>query len=106
DRHARERNDYEGLADVELEDAACQDVVDGAGLVQVQVVDVDVEEHEAGPCCCELRPYRDTRVLQGADAVRFLAHVLLLGSVGRPGAQPGAAPPGMDAMCWPLRRIP
>src|SRR5215213_5000034 len=45
DPHEHERNDYEGLADVELEDDAGQDVVDGAGLVQVEVVDVDGEEH-------------------------------------------------------------
>src|SRR5215212_2925889 len=64
DPHEHERNDYEGLADVELEDDAGQDVVDGAGLVQVEVVDVDVEEHEAGPGCGELRSDRYRRIVQ------------------------------------------
>ena len=64
--HARERKDDKGLADVELEDDAGQDVGEGAGLVQVEVVHVDVEEHEARPCGCELRLQRDSHVLERA----------------------------------------
>jgi hypothetical protein len=51
------------LADVELEDDAGQDVVDEAGLLQGEVVDVDVEEHEAGPGCGELRSDRRGRIV-------------------------------------------
>src|SRR5918992_1133138 len=64
DPHEHERNDYEGLTDVELEDDAGQDVVDDAGLVQVEVVDVDVEEHEARPGGRELRSDRYRRIVQ------------------------------------------
>ena len=60
---SRERKGDKGWAGLEIVDDAGQDVVDDAGLVQVEVVDVDVEEHEAGPCCCELRLVRDLPVL-------------------------------------------
>ena len=66
----------EGLADVELEDDAGQDVVDGAGLVQVEVVDVDGEEHEAGPGCGELDSHRDPLVFQcGGGLTCFIHHL-------------------------------
>src|SRR5687768_9495390 len=47
DRYERDENGQQRRADVELKDDASQDVVDGARLVEVEVVDVDVEEHEA-----------------------------------------------------------
>src|SRR5919112_277136 len=64
DRYEREPDDDKGLADVELEDDAGQDVVDDAGLVQEEVVDVDVEEHEARPGGRELRSDRYRRIVQ------------------------------------------
>src|SRR5215203_6530422 len=64
DRDDREENGHQCSADVELEDDATPDVVDFAGLVEVEVVDVDDEEHEAGPGCRELRSDRYRRIVQ------------------------------------------
>src|ERR687889_632601 len=55
DGHERERKGHKGRADGELMNAAGQDVVDEARLVQREVVDVDVQEHEAGPGGGEFR---------------------------------------------------
>jgi len=59
DRHGHEENGQQCRADVELKDDATPDFVDCVGLVEMEIVDVDNEEHEAGPCCCELRLDRD-----------------------------------------------
>ena len=69
DHEARDGNEREpkgdkGWAGVELMDDAGQDVVDEAGLVQGEVVDVDVEEHGAGPGGRELRSDRYRRIVQ------------------------------------------
>ena len=79
----RARDGHEGLADVELPDDAGEDVVDDAVLYRC-VVDVDVEEHEAGPCCCELRLDRDLPVLQRGEFPALGSHaaVLLFGGDG------------------------
>src|SRR5512133_805954 len=49
-----DENGHQRRGDVELKDDATPDLVDGAGLVDVEVVDVDDEEREAGPGCGEL----------------------------------------------------
>src|SRR5829696_5867525 len=64
DRYGREEEGQQRLADVELKDDTVEDVVDDAGLVQGEVVDVDVEEHETGPGGRELRSDRYRRIVQ------------------------------------------
>src|SRR5918992_5781335 len=73
DRDEREPDDGKGLSDVELEDDAGQDVVDDAGLVQEEVVDVDVEEHETRPGGRELRSDRYRRIVQGCRGLGVCA---------------------------------
>jgi hypothetical protein len=53
-------------------DGAAQDVVDHAGLVQGEVVDVDVQEHEARPCCCEFGLHGHAQIFQRALGRRIL----------------------------------
>jgi hypothetical protein len=72
DRDEREESGQQRLADVELKDDATPDLVDGAGLVEVEVVDVDVEEHQAGPCCCEFGLHGHAQIFQRAARWRIL----------------------------------
>src|SRR5680860_1306827 len=53
-----------------------QDAVDDAGLVEVEEVDVDVEEHEAGPCGGELGLHGDRRGVEQVRGFRSDGHRL------------------------------
>src|SRR4029450_3776627 len=48
DPYDHDENGHQRRGDVELKDDATPDLVDGAGLVEVDVGDVDDEEQEAG----------------------------------------------------------
>src|SRR5215208_3906194 len=99
DRHEHEPDDDKGLADVELEDDAGQDVVDEAGLVQDEVVDVDVEEHETGPGGRELRSDRYRRIVQCCRGLGVCAQ----GSLHRvEGGCAWIGPHRPHLLCWAI----
>src|SRR5215217_1024725 len=75
DGYERQPNGDKGWAGVELVDDAGQDVVDEAGLVQGEVVDVDVQEHEACPRCGELDSHRDPLVFQCGGGLTCSHHL-------------------------------
>src|SRR3954466_1825615 len=75
DRYRREKNCKKGLADLELIDDAVEDVADAPGLVQGEVVDVDVQEHEACPRCGELDSHRDPLVFQCGGGLTCSHHL-------------------------------
>src|SRR4051794_24740246 len=66
DRYDRDENGQQRRGDVELKDDAGAEVVDNAGLVELEVVDVDVEEHQAGPCGCEFGLHGHAQIFQRA----------------------------------------
>src|SRR3954447_24110637 len=114
DRYDRDENGQQRRGDVELEDDAGAEVVDDAGLVEVEVVDVDVEEHGAGPCCCEFGLHGDAQIFQRAAGWQILSCIVglrrshhiapwLIGWVLPPSRMPaaGTSAPEPDST-WPL----
>src|SRR5215208_3043703 len=104
DHEARDGNEREpkgdkGWAGVEHMDDAGQDVVDEAGLVQGEVVDVDVEEHEAGPGRGELRSDRYRRIVQCCRGLGVCAQ----GSLHRvEGGCAWIGPHRPHLLCWAI----
>lgn len=80
DRNSHEREDGGQIrrANGELKDDSRSDLVDGSGLVQVEVVHVDVEEHKAGPGSGELRLDGDLSIFKGCHRFFDCIHRFVL----------------------------